>query len=147
MIAETARVYDEQLREEINADREAHGKKPLKERKKESKTKEITVSETDPDCGIFRKGEHKVEFAYETHTACDARGFVLGYEGTAGNVHDSVAFDPLYDQVTERFPEIKTVTMDNPGSRPEPPCTRRFRSFLFYHPVQLRQLPPAIPPD
>jgi len=32
LIAETARVYDEQLREEINADREGHGKKPLKER-------------------------------------------------------------------------------------------------------------------
>ena len=112
MIAETARVYDEQLREEISADREAHGKKPLKESTTSPKVKEVTVSQTDPDCGIFRKGEHKVEFAYETHTACDARGFVLGYEVTAGNVHDSVAFDPLYDQVTERFPEIKTVTMD-----------------------------------
>jgi hypothetical protein len=40
------------------------------------------------------------------------RKIVLGYEVTAGNVHDSVAFDPLYDQVTARFPEIKTVAMD-----------------------------------
>jgi transposase len=118
LIAETARIYDEQLREEINADREAHKKKPLKERETEPKTKEITVSETDPDCGIFRKGEHKVEFAYESHTACDARGFVLGYEVTAGNVHDSVAFDPLYDQITARFPEIKTVTMDKAYKTP-----------------------------
>ena len=29
----TARFYDEQLKNEINADREAHGKKPLKERR------------------------------------------------------------------------------------------------------------------
>jgi len=118
LAAETAKVYDEQLREEIDADREAHGKKPLKEREKEPKTKEVTVSETDPDCGIFRKGEHKVEFAYETHTACDARGIVLGYEVTAGNVHDSVAFDPLYDQVTARFPEIKTIAMDKAYKTP-----------------------------
>jgi len=116
--AETARIYDELLREEIDADREAHGKKPLKESKKEPETKEVTVSQTDPDCGIFRKGEHKVEFAYESHTACDARGFVLGYEVTAGNVHDSVAFDPLYSRVTERFPEIKTVTMDKAYKTP-----------------------------
>jgi transposase len=118
LIAETARIYDEQLREEIETDREAHGKKPLKEREKEPETKEITVSNTDPDCGIFRKGEHKVEFAYESHTACDARGFVLGYEVTAGNVHDSVAFDPLYDQITERFPEIKTIAMDKAYKTP-----------------------------
>jgi transposase len=118
LAAETAKGYDEQLREEINADREAHGKKSLKESKKEPKTKEVTVSETDPDCGIFRKGEHKVEFAYETHTACDARGFVLGYEVTAGNVHDSVAFDPLYGQVTARFPEIETIAMDKAYKTP-----------------------------
>jgi len=115
---ETARVYDEQLREEINADREAHGKKPLKEREKEPETKEVTVSNTDGDCGMFQKGEHKVEFAYEAHTACDARGFVLGYEVTAGNVHDSAAFDPLYDQITERFLEIKTIAMDKAYKTP-----------------------------
>jgi len=43
---------------------------------------------------------------------------VLGYEVTAGNVHDSVAFDPLYDQITARFPEIKTVTMDKAYKTP-----------------------------
>ena len=31
---------------------------------------------------------------------------------TSGNVHDSVAFDDLYERVTERFPEIKIITMD-----------------------------------
>lgn len=31
---------------------------------------------------------------------------------TSGNVHDSVAFDELYDKVTSHFPEIKIVTMD-----------------------------------
>jgi hypothetical protein len=114
LAAATARVYDEQLREEINADRKAHGKKPLKENLDETLVeKEVTVSTTDPDCGVFRKGEHEVQFAYETHTACDEHGFVLGYEVTPGNVHDSVAFDNVYDKVTGAFPEIQTVTMDS----------------------------------
>jgi len=116
--ANAARVFDEKLREEINADRQAHGKKPLKEMEKEPEVKEITVSNTDPDCGIFHKGEHKVEFAYETHTACDENGFVLGYHVTPGNVHDSVAFDPLYDKVTAAFPEIKTIAMDKAYKTP-----------------------------
>ena len=53
---------------------------------------EKTVSTTDPDSGMFVKGEHERQFAYEAHTACDSRGFVLGVEVTAGNVHDSVAW-------------------------------------------------------
>ncbi|MCI8414869.1 MAG: hypothetical protein HFF00_04485 [Ruminiclostridium sp.] len=30
------------------------------------------------------KGEHKRQFAYEAHTACNQRGWVLGVEVTAG---------------------------------------------------------------
>jgi len=37
---------------------------------------------------------------------------VLGVKVTAGNVHDSVAWDGIYEQVTSRFPEIQYVTMD-----------------------------------
>ena len=73
---------------------------------------ERTVSTTDPESGMFVKGEHERQFAYEAHTACDRKGFVLGVEVTAGNVHDSVAWDNLYDQVTKKFPGIELVTMD-----------------------------------
>ena len=52
------------------------------------------VSTTDPESGVFHKGEHKKCFAYEAHTACDKHNFVLGVHVTPGNVHDSVAFDP-----------------------------------------------------
>ena len=109
----TARVYDQKLRQEINADRETHGKKPLNENNEKLKeTKEITVSTTDPDCGLFHKGEHKVEFAYTTHTACDKHNFVLEAKVTAGNVHDSVVFDDVYDKVKNKFEEIEAVTVD-----------------------------------
>ena len=66
-------------------------------------TREVTISTTDPDCGMFVKGEHERQFAYEAHTACDKHGFVLAAEITAGNVHDSVAWDAVYDQVTAKF--------------------------------------------
>jgi transposase len=113
----TARIYDEQLREEINADRETHGKKPMKEKEADEnpKTKEVTVSTTDPDCGLFHKGEHELQFAYEAHTACDEHGFVLGYEVTAGNIHDSTAFDGVYDKAIEKFPEIKVYSYTEMG--------------------------------
>lgn len=61
---------------------------------------------------MFVKGTHERQFAYEAHTACDKHGFVLGVEVTAGNVSDSVAWDAVYDQVTEKIPEVQFVTMD-----------------------------------
>ena len=60
---------------------------------------------------MFKKGEHERQFAYEAHTVCDRRGFVLGVEVTAGNVHDSVAWDKIYDDVTSKF-DIQFVAMD-----------------------------------
>ena len=58
-VQEEARQYQKELTEEINADREAHGKKPFDDDGPESgsgKTKEIEKSTTDPECGMFRKG-------------------------------------------------------------------------------------------
>lgn len=106
-----ARIYDEQLREEINQDRIANGKKPLKLKEQDEEIT-VTKSTTDPDSGMFHKGEHERAFAYTTHVACDRRGFVLDVTVTPGNVHDSVAFDPLYGRTVERFPEIETLVLD-----------------------------------
>ena len=111
-VEEVARSYDEKLREEINRDRVAHGKKPLKEREKQAKTKEITVSTTDPECGMFHKGEHERQFAYTVHTTCDENNIVLDYEVTPANVHDSRVFNEVYEPVTEAFSEIEAVALD-----------------------------------
>ena len=108
-----AKRYAEEFMEEVNADREAHGKKPfdddsddgnssespappkkkrdntskkkIKKRKKEAKKKTVTGSTTDPDCGLFVKGDHKKQLAYEAHTACDVHGVVLAVEVIPGN--------------------------------------------------------------
>lgn len=111
-VAKTAKIYAEQLREEVNAERAALGKKPIEDGDDEPEMKEATVSTTDPDCGMFVKGERERQFAYEAHTVCDDKGFVLGTEVTAGNVHDSVAWDAVYDRVTTRFTEAEFVVMD-----------------------------------
>ncbi|MDY4880206.1 MAG: IS1182 family transposase [Gemmiger sp.] len=81
-------------------------------------TTEKTVSTTDPDCGMFVKGEHERQFAYEAHTACNKRGFVLGVQVTAGNIHDSVAWDELYTTITRRFNDIRYAVMDSAYKTP-----------------------------
>ena len=116
-VAQAAKVYAGQLRREVNAEREKLGKKPIEEEADDNDppaggvTKEKTVSTTDPDCGMFVKGEHERQFAYEAHTACDNLGFVLGVKVTAGNVHDSVAWDAVYDDVTHKY-DVQYVAMD-----------------------------------
>ena len=117
-----AKRYQEQLDEEIEADRAAHGKKPLKKDEKRdhdgnvpaTPEKQRTVSEStsDPESGLFHKGEHRKCFAYEAHTVCDRRGYVLETEVTPGNVHDSVAFDKVFERLIEHSPEVKVITAD-----------------------------------
>lgn len=101
VIEKAARVYEEELQKEISADREAHGKKPLKAKEKEKEQVHQKVSTTDPESGYFHKGEHKQVFAYTTNTCCDKHGFVLDFEVTPGNVHDSVSFWELYKRLKE----------------------------------------------
>ena len=134
-----AKRYQEELLAEINANRESHGKKPFDENDKLPKSggkkrdntskkklaqrkkagfKVLTKSTTDPDCGVFAKGKHQRQFAYEAHTACDKNGYVLETVVTPGNVHDSVAFDDIYGRVTQIFPEIKTIVPDSAYKTP-----------------------------
>lgn len=110
-----AKKYHDELMKEIEKDRKEHGKKPLKgdDDDDDPPTKTVKESTTDPECGLFHKGEHKVEFAYTAHTACDKHNFILSCAVSAGNVHDSVMFDGLYKNVIEKFPEIDMVGLDS----------------------------------
>ena len=142
--------YAKELMAEVNADREAHGKKPFNDddhdepkapkkrkdntsrkklaRRKKQKMRTVTKSITDPDCGLFVKGEHKRQFAYEAHTACDSNGFILETVVTPGNVHDSVAFDEVYDKVSKAFPEAEIIVADSAYKTPHI-CRK-----VFFHP-------------
>ena len=119
-VPKQAKRYAKELFDEVNKDREEHGKKPFSDDsdKKPPEEKETVVSTTDPESGVFHKGEHKKCFAYEAHTACDKHNFVVGVHVTPGNIHDSVAFDPLYDEVCQYYPEHKTVVADSAYKTP-----------------------------
>ena len=114
-----AKHYHDELMREVNKDRANHGKKPLKDKNDDDEnggnyeTKNVAKSTTDPDCGMFHKGEHKKEFAYTTHVACDKNNYILDCDVSAGNVHDSVMFDDLYGDLIEKFPEIEAVGIDS----------------------------------
>ena len=77
-IPAAVKAYEEQLHREINEDREEHGKKPFDdnddddEGAPEPETRLASVSTTDPESGLFHKGEHEKCFAYSAHTVCDA---------------------------------------------------------------------------
>ena len=112
-VPKAAKIYKEQLMNEINEDRKKHNKKPFDNDKKPPEEKIINESTTDPESGVFHKGEHKKCLAYTAQTACDKRGYIMDVTVNPGNVHDSVAFDELYDRPTKRYPEINAVVMDS----------------------------------
>ena len=123
---EQALWYEEELQKEIAKDREAHGKKPLKDKRDHQppmsggggsdredsedpigesvKTQKSSIS--DPESGWFRKGDHKHVFAYAVETACDKHGWILGYTVHRGNEHDSRTFPLLYEKLKKFQPEM-----------------------------------------
>lgn len=119
--------YDDELLEEINEDREKHGKKKIKDTNDielifdedtgeliEGKgTKSIKVSTTDPESGCFHKGEKQKCFAYTHLTFCDRHGYVLQNTVAPGNMHDSVIFHNAYKELKEKYQEqIKNISLD-----------------------------------
>ncbi len=146
-IPAASRRYAQALLDEVNADRQAHGKAPFEDEEEPPARAKKTAGQhlqkeagppkegkenphgdksvTDPDCGLFVKGEHERKFAYEAHTACDENGFVLETVVTPGNVHDSVAFDDVYDKVTETFAQVETIVADSAYKTP-PICKKVF---------------------
>lgn len=113
VVRKETRAYQEQLQEEINQDREDHGKKPFPPDKFEKEdTKEIKESTTDPESGYYVKDERTKQFAYSFHAASDRKGFVLGNMVTPGNTHDSVILEPLVEQVIDIVGKPDAVAAD-----------------------------------
>ncbi|ADL08354.1 transposase IS4 family protein [Thermosediminibacter oceani DSM 16646] len=111
--------YKKELLKEINAEREANGKKPFEEEdddddnnKGENSSKKVRVSTTDPESGMFQKGEKERCFAYTASVACDRNNFVLGVKIAPGNVHDSQVFSDLFQEVNDKFSKIEAVVVD-----------------------------------
>lgn len=113
IVEKEARSYDTLLRKEINEDRKEHGKQPFNDDEDgTTESREVTVSTSDPESGLFHKGEHRKCFAYNAQVACDKHGWVLGTTLHSGNTHDSVAFEELYEQVSEETGTPENIVAD-----------------------------------
>ncbi|MNW23528.1 Transposase DDE domain protein [compost metagenome] len=136
LVQQQSKKYQDLLEAEINEDRIQHGKKPLG-KKPEPALREVKVSTTDPESGLFVKGEKERVFAYTFHTACDRHGFILGAEVTPGNVHDSQRLESVLERVQKAFGKPSAIAVDagyktpyickrllDDGIRPAMPYTR-----------------------
>ena len=125
-VAITRKSYEKELLEEINEDRREHDKKPLKDVRSSEydfdekgeevlvtgKTRHIKESTTDPESGMYHKGEHEKCFAYSHQTFCDRNNFVLTALTVPGNIHDSVSFHEAYNVLNDKYREkIKKVCL------------------------------------
>ena len=110
--------YESKLLEEINEYRISEDKKPFK--KKENKEYKLrTVSTSDPESGYFVKGDHQPVFAYSSHVCCDKNNFILSCEVTSGNIHDSVVFDGVYNNIRKDIKEdIEIIAVDSAYKTP-----------------------------
>ena len=135
IVRKETRAYQGRLQEEINQDRENHGKKPFPSDKfNKEETKEIKESTTDSESGYYVKDERTKQFAYSFHAAADRNGFVLGTIVTPGNIHDSQILEPLVEQVIEKIGKPEAVAADAAYKTPA------ITSYLFN-----KEIIPALP--
>ena len=73
-----------------------------------SKTKSVTKSSTDPECGMMNRPGKPVGFHYLNHQTCDAEnGIITDVYVTAGNEHDSTPHTQRLEYQIDKF-EMKT---------------------------------------
>ncbi|MGI6392189.1 MAG: transposase [Candidatus Izemoplasmatales bacterium] len=84
-IEEDYHKYVRELHREINEERAKEGKKAIDFGRK----KAVTISNVDPDSGMFQKGEKEKQLAYSVKTAVDENGYVTGLETTGANIRPS----------------------------------------------------------
>jgi len=103
-VQKSTRDYLETLEEDVTRDREAHGKKPLKEKETTLEVKETKVSSTDPDSGYMVREGKPEGFFYLDHRTVDSRySIITDTFVTPGNVHDSIPYLSRLDRQSERF--------------------------------------------
>lgn len=116
-VAQSTKAYIEELDKAVEADRAAHGKKPLKPRDDDPKppsAKTIKESTTDPDSGVLHREGKPVGFFYLDHRTVDSKANIItDVYVTPGNVNDDTPYiDRLKYQInTFRFP-VEAVGLD-----------------------------------
>jgi transposase len=100
--------YVKELHQEINEERLKEGKSSIRF----EKTKQVAVSNVDPDCGMFHKGEKEKQLAYSVQTAVDEHGYVVGIDTMSASVNDNNGGVEFLDELTKNQEAIQNVVMD-----------------------------------
>ncbi|EHK9018871.1 IS1182 family transposase [Vibrio vulnificus] len=99
-----ASAYLDMLDDDVALDREKAGKKPLKARESESKTKNTKTSTTDPESGFMTRDNKPQGFFYLDHRTVDGQhGIILDTYTTAGNINDSQPYVQRLDYTLATF--------------------------------------------
>ena len=104
MVEKSRADYWADLDAAIEAERAAHGQKPLKEKTRRPAVKQTKVSRTDPESGyMVREGKPK-GFFYLDHRTVDGRlGIITDSHATPASLHDSIVYLGRLDRQVERF--------------------------------------------
>lgn len=114
VIAKSRADYWHDLDAAVEADRAAHGKKPLQDKPRAPVRRDTKVSRTDPEAGyMVREGKPK-GFFYLDHRTVDGRlGIITDTHATPANVHDSIVYLSRLDRQRGRFDfDVRAVGLD-----------------------------------
>jgi len=96
--------YLAELNAAVDADRLAHGKKPLPPEDDEPPQKDVKISPVDPDAGYMVRDGKPTGFFYLDHRTVDGvHSLITDTHVTAANVHDSGPYLGRLDRMRERF--------------------------------------------
>lgn len=110
VVEQPPKSYIKELDLAIDEDRKKHGKKPLKQRKEVTESKEIKISSTDPESGYMVRDGKPEGFFYLDHRTVDHKyNIITDVHITPGNVHDSVPYVERLKHQMEKFGFTKTL--------------------------------------
>jgi len=105
-VAKSTKDYMEKLEWDVNKDRKAHNKKPLKKQQpsKDLDTKEIKESKTDSESGFMAREGKPQGFFYLDHRTTDNKyNMITDVFVTPGNVFDGSVYMKRLDFQKEKF--------------------------------------------
>ncbi len=104
MLHKSRADYWADLDRAIEAERTAHGQRPLKEKARAPGTRQTKVSRTDPDSGYMVRDGKPKGFFYLDHRTVDGRhAIITDTHVTPANVHDSIVYLKRLDRQRHRF--------------------------------------------
>ncbi|CAJ6931257.1 transposase [Burkholderia pseudomallei] len=114
-LEQTPAAYTEALNAAVDADRAAHGRKPLdRDDDEPPSSKDTKISRTDPDSGYMVRDDKPKGFFYLDHRTVDAKhAIITDTHVTPASVHDSQPYLDRLDRQRERFEfKVEAVGLD-----------------------------------